>query len=301
MCIRDRLYIRRGGSARLRFVFGDPFLIKRATVGVADRPIGAALPRGHFATPVSRRAVDLEKMIAGAVFVAMRRGGGRRWHADGGNFCASRAAEPNQCAAMIVAMQQKLDALFGKDTLQSRRVGQAPQITPQRTDRWMMDEYDAERSARLIERFGEPRKLPPAEPARRHERAGRHAGRKRDQRDITAPPHKRKTVETVVAAHIVAPERGGRLLDAAHIDVVIAGYNGDVARRPDRFEPLPRALVFVGQRQVDQIAGDRDVIGAVRLEIAGDGGKNFRPVNVFAFALPVDETKACLLYTSRCV
>ncbi len=60
-----------------------------------------------------------------------------------------------------------------------------------------------------------------------------------------------------------------------------------------------RALVFVRQRQIDQIAGHRDVVGVARFQIAGDGIENFGPMDVFAFALPVDEAEPALAHKLR--
>ena len=49
-----------------------------------------------------------------------------------------------------------------------------------------------------------------------------------------------------------------------------------------------------GQRQIDEIAGDGDVVGAARLQIAGDRVQRLDAVDVFAPAMPIDEAKPAL-------
>ena len=139
---------------------------------------------------------------------------------------------------MVVAVQHQLGALGGEHAAKIFGVNEAAQRAARRGQRRMMNEHDAEQAVGMIERFGQARQLLRAEPACRHERAGRHAGRQRDQRDVAATPHERKTLAPVVAAHVVAPIGGGRLFDGADIDVVIAGDDGDIARRADAFRAM---------------------------------------------------------------
>ena len=75
---------------------------------------------------------------------------------------------------------------------------------------------------------------------------------------------------------------------------MIAGHDGDVAGVAERFEPRRARGVFVGQRQIDEIAGDRDVVDAMRLQIARDRIEHFGAMDVFALALPIDEAEAAL-------
>src|SRR5260370_852700 len=76
-----------------------------------------------------------------------------------------------------------------------RTVGQPPEMAPQRAYRRMMDQHDAEISARLLERFGQSAELALAKAARRHEWAGWHACRKRDERNLAAPADEGKAME----------------------------------------------------------------------------------------------------------
>ena len=196
---------------------------------------------------------------------------------------------------MIVAVQQQFGALCGKHAAQRRGIGQTAEKAAQRALRRMMDQHDAKVSAGLIERVCEPGKLPVAEAAGRQERRRRQSGRERDQRNVAAPPHERKAVEPVVAAHVIGPVRGRHRLGAADIDVVVAGHHRDVSGVAERLQPAARARVFVGQRQIDQIAGDRDVVDAEGFQIAPDRLEDFGAMDVFALALPIDEAEAALV------
>ena len=94
---------------------------------------------------------------------------------------------------MIVTVNEKLGALGGQHAAQIRAVDQAAQTPLRRAQRRMMNEHDAERVAGLIQQFSRPIELPRAEPSGRHERAGRHTGRQRDQRHAVAPAQERET------------------------------------------------------------------------------------------------------------
>ena len=126
----------------------------------------------------------------------------------------------------------------------------------------MMNEHDPEKLAGAVERRGEACELALAEPTGRQQGPRRQRRGQRDQRDAAAPAHEREVAGTgaIVAAHVVAPERRWAVQGSRHIDVVIAGNDGDVGRCPKRVEPGARSLVFIRQRQVDQIAGHGDVV-----------------------------------------
>ncbi len=79
-----------------------------------------------------------------------------------------------------------------------------------------------------------------------------------------------------------------------HISVVIARDDGDVARPAKTVEPGAGARIFVRQRQVDEIAGYRDVVGAALLNVGGDRLQNVRAMNEFTLALPIDEAESAL-------
>ena len=93
----------------------------------------------------------------------------------------------------------------------------------------------------------------------------------------------------VVAAHVFAPVelREGR--GAADIDVVIAGYQGDVVGRPELCKPAQCRGVFAGQRDVDEIARHRDVIGCLSLEIRDDAREHVAAMDPMALTPPIDQ------------
>ncbi len=214
------------GALVLGFLIGVVALIAVALLmatGMLRREFGARrrgwLPSApRFRAIMSQRqlpsrAVDLEQMISGRAFVAVRRSGRRRRHADGGDFLAVGSVEPNERRAMVVSVEQKVGAFAASTRRSAGGIDEAAQIAPQRTltaDGGSARRGTGRASARAFRRGAA--KLPRAEPAGRHERSGRHAGRKRDQRHIAAPAQKRKAVEAVVAAHVVAPEFGWHLL-----------------------------------------------------------------------------------------
>ena len=75
----------------------------------------------------------------------------------------------------------------------------------------------------------------------------------------------------------------------AHIDVVIAGHQGDVLRRSQRFKPGARRWIFGRQRDVDEVAGHRDVVGCLCLEVGDDARKHVAAMDQAALAPPVDK------------
>ena len=105
------------------------------------------------------------------------------------------------------------------------------------------------------------------------------------ERPISASGPRRRTngnpVARFVAAHDSRPNARMRRSDAAaHIGVVIAGHERDVvrARRALRARRAP-ARYSAGQREVDEIAGDRDVVGRLRLQIGDDARQHLRPMD----------------------
>jgi len=133
-----------------------------------------------------------------------------------------------------------------------------------------------------------------AKATRRHEGAGRHAARKRDEYDLAAPADEGKTIEAVVAAHVIVPELRREFFDAVDINVVVARHDRYVIGTSDCFEPAPGPRIFAGQREINEIAGHRDMADGSRLQIARDRVQHVRPVDVFALALPIDETEGAL-------
>ena len=61
-----------------------------------------------------------------------------------------------------------------------------------------------------------------------------------------------------------------------HEGVVIAGADGDVAGIAERLQPGAGGLELGGGGEVDEVAGEGDVIGAVGANIVGEGPQNLR-------------------------
>src|SRR4029077_17224606 len=156
-------------------------------------------------------------------------------------------------AAVVVTVQQKFGAVCRQYGAKFCTVAQPPEIALQRADWRMMDQHDAEIFAGLLERFGQSAELPLAEAARRHEWAGRHAGRKRDERNVAAAPDEGKAMEAVVAAHVIAPELRREFFDAADINIMVARQDCNVMGTSDCFEPAPGPRIFAGQREINEI------------------------------------------------
>ncbi len=105
-----------------------------------------------------------------------------------------------------------------------------------------------------------------------HQRQARHRGRYPDQRHWPASAHEGKLAlrHRCIAAHEVAPV-AARVRDAAtHVGVMIARHQRHVGGTAERVEPGACRHVFAGQCQIDKIAGDRDVVGGLPLEVGND-------------------------------
>ena len=157
--------------------------------------------------------------------------------------------------------------------------------------RRVMNKHHAKHSARFVECRGEAGKLWLAEQAGREKWPGRQRGRKCNERDIRAAAHERKraAVSTLVAAHVFVPELGRPLPRCRHVDVVVAGDNSHLRGRPDSFEPGTGALVFASGREIDEIAGNGNVVDGLTLNVPRDGLEHVSAMDVFAFAVPIDE------------
>ena len=133
--------------------------------------------------------------------------------------------------------------------------------------------------------------LPRAEPAGRHQRPGRRRRAEADQRDVAAHPHERKGLAVRVFGVALGPrrERRGEVGHrVAHIGVVVAGREGHVRRLAERPHPFRRATKLRRQRDVDEIAGDRDMVGLLGAHVGDQTGERRHVAEAFAPALPVD-------------
>ena len=74
----------------------------------------------------------------------------------------------------------------------------------------------------------------------------------------------------------------------ADIGIVIAGNDADAVRRADALQPRLRRREFCFQRQVDQIAGDRDVVRLLRLQVRDQRIEHLAAMEFLPVALPVE-------------
>ena len=79
-----------------------------------------------------------------------------------------------------------------------------------------------------------------------------------------------------------------------HIGVVIAGDGGHSARRSEMMQPFRGADEFLGQAEIDEIAGDGDVVGLLLDDVAGDEVEDLAPMHVFPPAMPIDVAEHAL-------
>ena len=107
-------------------------------------------------------------------------------------------------------------------------------------------------------------------------------------------PANAKVGEDRRAARLVAcgPGRKRRLEKRhgrAHVGVVIAGNEADVGRVAERPHPQRRAAELGRHADIDEIAGDGDMIGALRAQIRDEPRQQGHVVEPLASPLPVDE------------
>ena len=133
----------------------------------------------------------------------------------------------------------------------------------------MMDQHDADDPffAESCKLFGGdlqlmPPKLPAGNERRRLDRRVQS-----DDRYRPDAPHEGEGQRIVFASHVFGPPRDTRVAVEARIDVVISRHDSDVRRRTYASKPTKRRLVFGRQTEIDEIARDRDMVGAERNRI----------------------------------
>jgi len=132
-------------------------------------------------------------------------------------------------------------------------------------DRWMVDQHDAKQSllAKSRQLFLETVRLRLVDPAGRHQRCRGYRGRHGDDRDRTAPAGEREDDRrraVVVADHVWPPCVFEVSDGAREIGVMVAGYGRDILRIAKTVEPDSGGLDFSAKADVDEVAGDRDMV-----------------------------------------
>ena len=139
----------------------------------------------------------------------------------------------------------------------------------------VMDQHHPEQPllAEFVELAAEPFELRMADPAGRHEGLGGNGSGDADQRHVAAPAHEGEgmgggdVATRPIAAHIIAPVQERVMGGGTHIGVVIAGHDGNVGAGAQNLEEAQRGVVLVRQADIHQIAGHRDMIGRLLLDV----------------------------------
>ncbi len=77
----------------------------------------------------------------------------------------------------------------------------------------------------------------------------------------------------------------------ANIGVVIAGDHGDTIRNTDALQPCPRWRKFCFEREIDEVAGYRDVIRSLRLHVRHKCIEYVAPMEFLTIARPIEITE----------
>jgi hypothetical protein len=80
----------------------------------------------------------------------------------------------------------------------------------------------------------------------------------------------------------------------ANISVVIAGNDGDPIGFADVSQPRQRWREFRLQREIDQVAGDGDVVGPLRMQVRDQRIEHLAPLIFMASARPVEIAERAL-------
>ena len=195
---------------------------------------------------------------------------------------------------MLVAAQDELDRPPLQDRGELVGVDQAPTIVGHGGHgRVVQQENPAGMVVgHRIEQARQPAQLALAEPPGGESGRRRHCGRHADQGHRPAPAQERERVALgpaavgTVAAHVVGPVRPG--LAPLHLDigVVVAGNDRDGIGRAQLAQPA-RGLHELGrQRDVDQIAGDRDMVRRLGAHVLDQRVQHLAAMDAIAAALP---------------
>jgi len=91
-----------------------------------------------------------------------------------------------------------------------------------------------------------------------------------------------------VAADIILPHFGGAMSGGADIGIVIAGDDRDMFRGAHALQPRPRRRELGFEREIDEIAGHRDVVRVLRPDIGDQRIQHLAAVVFVAVAGPVE-------------
>ena len=79
-----------------------------------------------------------------------------------------------------------------------------------------------------------------------------------------------------------------------HVGIVISRHHAHIGRPPQCFEPPPRMGELGRERDVDEIAGDGDVVRLPAVNVVRNGIERIAPVSAMAAAPPIDVAQQAL-------
>ncbi|MGY3361090.1 hypothetical protein ACVWZK_007753 [Bradyrhizobium sp. GM0.4] len=195
---------------------------------------------------------------------------------------------------VVVSMQDQLDAVAFQKRQQPGGVSHA--LVARAGLQGMMHQQHAKDvlGCEPLEHLFERRELFASERACRHQRQGGHRRGQADQCERPAPAQARKADTAIVARKIGREGFAEAMKGSADISVVIAGNRGDAVGRTDAVEPGARRRELRLQRQIDEIACDRDVVGTLRLHVGDKGVEHLAALVFVTVARPVDIAERAL-------
>ena len=163
---------------------------------------------------------------------------------------------------MVVSVNDKLRAVLRQHFAKGGTIYEAFEISRRPAARRMVDEYDTKKplAAEMLQGLGEPRQLLGAEKSRGPERRRGGGARQSNQGQRSAAAHERKARLAGVASLVVAPIKLRPRCGRAHVGIVVAGNDRHILRGAEALKPGSGGRIFGRQRQVDEIAGHRDVV-----------------------------------------
>ena len=97
-----------------------------------------------------------------------------------------------------------------------------------------------------------------------------------------------------VAAEIISPCLDKAMPGGVDISVVIARNDCDAVRRADALQPFQRRRKLRLQREIDQVAGDRDLIRRLRLDVQHQRIEHVAAMEFPAIARPIEIAERAL-------
>jgi len=153
-----------------------------------------------------------------------------------------------------------------------------------------------------IENSRQSCKLRFTEPARGHKRPCGYTARETDQRDVAKAPHKGKFRcsgvdefgASRIGSHIGSPFLQALAPGHRHVSIMVAGHQRHLRRFPHTREPVLGLRELFGKGDIDQIAGDRDMVGFLAFDVDHQALENFGLMDPLSARDPIEITQCPL-------